>query len=303
MQNAILRLLQSGRGETTIETMRWSLYESAGKSSSAPTLPGAWNTSVSRAAKGLHERGLVEIASRRLESFEECVQHYPGKSMNAQKRALRSRFLPKLWDWTRESRGISPKYGVADNEKFHLEQLPKAAVEELGRRWCKIEESLRPIYGQTRESADLLLYLICKGSDLFRRSGIEVYTSLTRSIESVCQLNLVPSLLGTELQTFKQEFLSNQRAGSLRFKSFIHEIADVPRHGHCTLKPATLMYLHEQDRDFVEKMPGFKRKDSPFRPYLALELKDSEKFEYEPVLVTLFDQTAFQRFKFITLAA
>lgn len=303
MQNAILRLLQSTGEDMTIETTRWSLYENTGKSATIGMLPSAWNTSVSRAAKGLHERGLVEITPRHLVSFEECVRHYPGKAMQAEKRALRDRFLPLLWNWTQEARGISPKYGEAANEKFHLEHLPKSVVEELGRRWCSLEDALRPIYGQASESADLLLDLICKGSSLFRRSGIETYPSLTDAIESVCRRNLVPSHLCTELQAFKQDFLSNQQAGSLRLKSFVHEIADVPKHGQCALKAATLNYLHENDREFVEKMPGFKKKESQFHTYFGQELDPSKRFEYPPDLVALFDQTVFQRFKFITLAA
>ena len=242
----------------------------------------------------------MEITARHLESFEECVRHYPCKAMQAERRALRRRFLPQLWNWS----GISPKYGAAANEKFHLEHLPKAVVEELGHRWCKIEEALRPIYGQAAaESADEFLYLICKGSNLFRRSGIEVYHSLTGSIETVCQRNLVPDHLGVELQAFKQDFLSNQQAGYLRLKSLVHEIADVPRHGQCRLRPETLAHLHENDREFVEKMPGFKKKESQFHTYFGQELDPSKRFEYPPDLVTLFDQTVFQRFKFITLAA
>ena len=301
MQEAILRSLRTSQGGMTVETMRWGLFEESDGFSPGQDLPNSWNTSLARATKGLEERGFVDIVPRLLVSLEECVRHYPAKTMQAGKRALRARFLPILCDCTDDSGGITNRYGVAANEEFHLRQLPRTVVDELNFRWAGLEELLRPIYGQAPRSADDILSLICKGRRLFRRRGIEVNTSLRLAVDNVCRKNLVPDLLANDLQNFYKDFLTEEHAGSLSLKSFVRSVADVPRHRQCSLRPTTLKYLHERDRQYIESMPGFKVNESPFGLGSDMYWNDADRFTYPKGLETLFDQTVFQKFDFITL--
>ncbi len=301
MQEAVLHSLRTSQGETTVETMRWELYEESDNFSTTRDLSNSWNTSLARATKGLEERGLVDITARLLVSLEECVRHYPGKTMQAEKRALRGRFLPILCDRTKDSGGITNRYGVAANEEFHLRQLPCTIVDELSSRWAGLEESLRPIYGQAQRSADDILSLICKGRRLFRRRSIEAHISLRLAIDNVCRKSLVPDHLASDLQNFYEDFLTEEHAGSLSLKSFVRSVADVPRHRQCSLRPTTLKYLHERDRQYIESMPGFKVNESPFGPDSDMYWNDTDRFTFPKGLGTLFDQTVFQKFDFITL--
>ncbi len=283
--------------------MRWAMYENAGnpKLGAGDELPTKWNTSFRRAAYGLAERGLVAINKRPLKSFKECVDHYPEKTLISNTRSLRRRLLPTLLEWTEEASGRWPKYGVAANETYHLQRLSQRQRERINARWLRIEESLRSIYGAAAKSNDDLLRLICKGRALFRCNDIAVDSSLDGLIESACLGNIVTEALAAELRGFKEQFLPAQSAQALRLKSFIHELADVPSTGKCRLKIGTLEYLHKHQKDFVEAMPGFRRKENSFRSLWARQRDANEyEYEYDSELEQLFDHTVFQRFCFMS---
>lgn len=299
LQDAILGMLRDPKqGKATIETTRWSLYEGMGKPCLEPgaKLPTAWNTSFQRAADTLAEHGHITITRRPLENFEECVEHYPGKTLFADKRALRCKFLPTLLEWIRDPKGIGPKYGVEENERFHFKLLPEIIRKDIEIRWFRIEERLRPIYGNLQESPDNLLRLICKGSNLFRANNVEVRIALTHLIERACQERSLPEDLVDELRHLKNLFLPSHEAGILRLKSLIHEFAEVPRHGQCSLREETLEYLHAHQTEIVENMPGFRQEASP-----RCISWQKTNCEYDPKLKKLFDQTVFQKFEFVSL--
>lgn len=133
-QQRILTALKENR-IWTLESLRWREFErDEGRSLDARgKLPGSWNTSFGRAVDGLKEKGLITVHSRPLENFEECTDHFPGKTLDGHARALRLRMLPALLEWTRAPRGLGPKYGAADNEEFHLAELTKSNSAEFTR--------------------------------------------------------------------------------------------------------------------------------------------------------------------------
>src|SRR5438132_841003 len=161
LQDSILRALATGAAESmTAEMLRWSVYEHVNSRLAARTsLPTAWNTSFQRAASGLANQGRIKVTPRRLRTFTECVQHYPGKTLKSDLRSLRLTFLPVLLEWTAEAGGLYPKYDDAANELHHLRLLrrDRAKIACFKTKWAEIEERLRPIYGSaTARSGDLL---------------------------------------------------------------------------------------------------------------------------------------------------
>jgi hypothetical protein len=309
LQREILRIVEEAEGPPTIEGLRWTTYQNLGYVIGRERkLPTKWNTSVRRAASGLFRGGHINISVRRLANFEECVAHYPYKSLSDETRKVRETFLPSLLKWFRDPRGFGPKYGVSSNEKFYLESLGEAFHEELKIRWSKIEDWLRSLYGTAKNSPDDLLKLICKGRGLFRESvflvrriheggGITVDAALTDLIEAVRRKQKLPDELATELEKLKELVLPRETASVLRFKSLVHELADIPRHGQCSLKQTTLDYLHQEMKTSVEKMPGFKQKEG-----LRYDFGGPPQFEYDSKLKKLFDHTVFQNFHFLSLS-
>ena len=281
--------------------MRWDLFDASNHFARAQDLPNSWNTSLARAAKGLENHGFIHIARRRLQSFEECIRYYPDKTLQNRTRAHQTRFLPKLRGCVDDQNGITSRYDVADNEKFYLKQLPRAAVEELGRRWSRLEESLRPVYGRATESADDLLGLINRGRYLFRRRDFEVGTSLKHALESVYRKKLLPSALAHELRTFYNDFFRATRR-SLQLKSFVHSVAIVPNQRQCSLRPETMEYLYRCDEDYIKSMPGFKEIPGPRDPDFDVNWAHRDKLVFPPELEALFDQTVFQKFSFVSLS-
>lgn len=304
LQQGILRAAEEvAEFGTTVEGLRWSLYELSGRPAlqAGGELPTAWNTSFRRAIKGLADREIVTITSRPLASFEECVEHYPGKTLKVDARGLRRQFLPILLEWTHEKGGLGPKYGAADNEEHHLRLLPKDQVGQLEADWPQLEERLRPLYGAVSQAcADDLLKLICKGRSLFLSRDVSAHGSLASWVEAVCRSSVLPDALALDLRVFLERFMPRGTAGALKSKSIIHELADVPRHGQCSLRPDTLEYLHERQKEVVEAMPGFAPKRGRFP---TRHTPNPVEYDYAPGLMKFFDHTVFQNFDFIALAS
>ena len=297
MENRVLRFLRLGNSPSmTTETMRWCLYEQAGDPDQSKKLPSAWYTSVARACRSLQDRRLVRITPRRLESFEECVHHFPGKTLNPAKRDLRNHFLPILLKWFESAEGIAPKYTMAQNEDFHLDDLSEETIESLEHQWSLLEERLRPIYGTATESTNCLLHLICKGHSLFKDKDLKVNKSFSRILDDVCQRRLLPEEIMDELRTFQINFFSSHTRDFLHLKSVIHSMVNISSITKFCLNQAALQYVHEHDREFVENMPGYRMRIK----IRNADLGNSDFFEYSPELLQLIDRTVFQEFHFIT---
>lgn len=286
----------------TSESLRWIMPEDSGGTAKVKDgkLNPTWNTSFRRALKSLESRGRIGIVSRTLVSFEECVAHYPNKTLQVDARNLRSDFLPVLQEWIDAEDGITPKYGTAANEEHHLKQLPKNEFDMLVRDWMNLEESIRPLYGSApRAGSDGLLRLICKGRNLFLASDISAHGSLAGLIGSACNGGSLPTELNARLSAFSDRVVSRETAAALEFKSLIHALADVVRHGSCGLRKRTLEYLHRQKKSEVEALDGFEDKhQGEFKPWNIPELR----YIYPPSLTKLFDHSVLQKFDFVTLA-
>ena len=243
----------------------------------------------------------MTINLRHLETFDECERHYPDKTLKTECRRLRQRLLPSLREWTSSSDGVSPKYDTAANEKHRIKLLSEDVLSEVRALWCRIEEMLRPIYGEADGPANDLLLLICKGLSLFGSASVEVDASLTGLIERVCTTRPLPGSLASDLRAFKERFLPARTMRALRLKSLIRELVDVPDSGQCSLKKETLEFLHKHQKGFVEAMPGFKFKNRTERHVWEPEFA-VPRFEYDPSLKRLFDHTVFRRFQFVRLA-
>jgi hypothetical protein len=296
-QEGILRALRE-KDSWTAEGLRWELFEkSGGTLTEDGRLPPTWNTSFSRAVGKLGEGGRIEIVSRCLETFAECVEHYPGKTLKAEARRLRQQLLPALLEWTQEKGGAGPKYGAAQNEEHNMRSLLPDALRQLEGEWSLLEERLRPIYGSAPcDKAFPILSLICKGRSLFWSHDVSASGSLGGWIEATCAGGMLPEDLVVDLQDFQERFIPRGTAAFLKFKSIIHLFADVPRHGQCSLRTDTLQYLHDRRSAVVTPMATQKRGQFPtiYNPHPV-------EFVYESKLVHLFDQSVFQEFDFIHL--
>lgn len=99
VQSSALKLLRESGGNTTLETLRWDLWEisscadrsSQGLPAVNDYLPNSWNTSVARAVYKLAEcdRKRMVLTERKLTSTAEFVLHYPDKTLSARTRFLR----------------------------------------------------------------------------------------------------------------------------------------------------------------------------------------------------------------------
>ncbi len=300
LQESVLQALRAAAHPTTEETLRWSLRENCDANRVCEGLPNSWNTSFARAIQGLAERGLLSIEARRLETFEECVRHYPGKTLDGEKRSLRQTFLPTLLKWIREDGGIDPRYNAAENEEFRLRQVPEEKLQDITTRWRRIEGGLRPLYGGAGESADDILRLICKGRSLFGPGDVQVRVSLAYLTSQALRGNTLPDWLSSELRALEELFLPKGVARTLRLKSFIRRLADVPTSGKCSLKSETLAYLHGSHPEIVARLSRPKR-DSVYVPEWGPKFGE-HRFTYHSKLKDLIDHTVFQRFRFVTSA-
>jgi hypothetical protein len=307
LQEAILRsAADAAEKSLTVETLRWVLFENGKppRRTSPNNLSTGWNTSFRRAVEGLAERRRIIVQRRPLHTFEECVEHYPAKTLQGEARSLRLTFLPVLLEWTREKGGLRPRYDTSANEIHHLRQLRKDRrnVEELRSQWSSLEERLRSIYGNVaKQHSDSLVRLICKGRDLFGIRDVHTSFSFTQLVEGALVTGLLPTDLMNDLRSFVDKFLPQTKADALKLRSFVHELANVPHSGQCTLRSETLKYLHERRRRDVEAMPGFRERKRGF-PKSWNKRSSEYEYEYAPQLRKLFDHTVFQNFGFIALS-
>jgi len=293
LQRAVISFVTNAAAPVTVESMRWDLYDHLRKRAipHAGLLPPEWNTSVARAVKKLasDSRKYFTIERRPLISLEECVRHFPGKSLQIDIRRLREELLPALLEWTQEKDGASPHYSHGQNEVYFVERLSEKRRGWLRDEWEKLEALIRPTFAKT--GSEHLLLLFVKAKALFRGLNVKSPFSFARMVEESC--HELPATIAEQLRRFANRFLSDASAGALQLKSYVHEFANVPRHRQCSLRHDTLEALHRLRPKFVEAMTGFEPGHSRFM----------REPKYPPALHKLFDQTVFQSFQFIRPAA
>jgi hypothetical protein len=293
LQRAIIKFVAIATVPVTVESMRWDLCDQLGKPAVLPgkELPPEWNTSFSRAVKKLasDSRKLITIERRPLESLEECIRHYPGKSLQVDVRRQRQELLPALLEWTQEKYGASPHYSLGQNEEYFVERLSESRRRWLRNEWGKLELLIRPRFADS--GSRQLLLLFAKARALFCGLNVKSPFSFADIVKKSCA-ELSPEL-ADQLRRFAKGFLSDTSAGALQLKSYVHKFANVPRHGRCSLRKDTLEALHRRRPTFVEAMPGFRSRRSRFW----------REPQYPPALHKLFDQTVFQSFQFVGPAA
>lgn len=286
---------ENGEGTLTVETMRWALYDKLKEKALAPdgSLPTAWNTAFSRAVERLAAppRSQLVVNRRPLASLEECVQHYPGKTLLVATRRLRLELLPSLKDFV-EQNHQPPRYSAASNEEYHIEQLPRQDRKAFEQEWKRLVAELKQAFAVSDD--DTLLSLIVKGKSLFEeKSTLSERRSFLELSSACCRSGMLSEGLSDRLRRFTERFLPANTAGSLRLKSYIHLFALPSRNGRYSLKERTIQELRRRNKAFVESLPGFKPVDSQRR---------YRKPQHSPMLHKLFDQTVFQDFRFIHLA-
>lgn len=301
IEQRILREVEAkGCSEYSAEELRWALYECSSKGLSSVGKFSSHNVSFSRALSRLIEKGLIEVEKRHFLDFKECVQFYPGKTLSAQTRQMRQKFLQTLLDWVNDEHGVLPKYSLADNELHQLPLLSQNDLNAIIEAWGNIEPKLRQAYGQCCSNGDEILRLICKGRNLFRAnrpSDIEVGISLGMAIDQACEGELLGEGIKRGLIELGQQFLPEKDARKLKFSSLIHSFAHVPNMGTCELRDDTLDYLYRKEAEYIEEMDGFKSDKKKAGQLHWMPIKRV----YPPQLVRLFDQTVFQKFKFVKL--
>jgi hypothetical protein len=293
LQRAIIAFITNATAPVTVESMRWDLYNQLQKPAIpiSGQLPPEWNTSFARAVKKLaaDSRRFFTIERRPLVTLEECVRHFPGKSLQIDVRLHRQELLPALVEWTQEQYGASPRYSQGQNEIYFVKRLTEKRRSWLFGEWKQLEALIRPVFAKT--GSEQLLLLFVKARALFHDLNVKSPLSFANMVEASCPE--LPATVAEQLRRFAKKFLSDTSAGVLQLKSYVHEFANVPRHGQCSLKRDTLEALHRLRPKLVEAMPGFEPGHTRF-------LREPK---YPPALHKLFDQTVFQSFQFIRTAA
>jgi hypothetical protein len=293
-QRAILAHVGKSKEPVCVESMRWALYEQMnGKIADDSSLPSKWNTSFGRAVKGLTSamHPVLQVEKRELSSLEECVAHYPGKTLLANVRNQRRVLLPALLEWTKEESGALPAFNVAENEEFFLKKMAKTRLLQLRDEWLRLEPLMRPFLAKSE--SDELFYLFTKGKFLFQGMDLHSKKSFVEMAQQCCSSGVLPAAVADRLQSFCRAFISDQTAGALKLKSLVRAFAFVPDRSQCSLKEDTKEVLHLKRKAFVEAMPEFR----PARPSRLLPGPTYDNF-----MDKLFDHTVFQKFNFVRIA-
>ncbi len=297
VQQDIIRFLSESGGTHTTESLRWSLYEQKQKSQTVAiaALPTKWNTSFRRAIKNLVEqRQRLLLHPRPLSNLEECVTHYPCKTLEFKIRRLRLELLPALLDWTKENLGAAPRYQESSREEYYLKANPDR-INDLKAEWDQLERSLREAF--LSSGMHSLLELMCRARFLFHKTNPNTARSFTQLVDFCIREDCLEGGIASQLKTFSQAFFSRQDSETLTFKSLIHEFAEVPNRGECKLRKDTLEELLKRRPEYVKGLPGFWQPDRPDRWGFPM----IEEVKYGVEIHRLFDKTVFQNFNFISL--
>jgi hypothetical protein len=252
-----------------------------------------------RALKALEKDRRVEIVRRRLESLEECVEHYQGKTFSGAVRRLRRELLPVLLRWTQDGDAY-PKYNPADNEKFYLASLPQEDRQALRVIWLRLEPQLMALLPEAaRAQRNTLFQLVAKGKAIFELQELDCRGALVEHVLRCYEAQLLPELLAAEVKAFADRMLPAATAGHLRLKGYIHQFANVPQYRGCSLKEKTVEYLDKARPDIVRSLPGYVAPEKPADRRLYFYSREAQ---HSPQLHTLIDQTVFQNFHFLRVA-
>jgi hypothetical protein len=303
VQKAILEHLRMEPELNSFEAMRWEVYHRLGHPilPAGGALPTKWNTSFRRAldnlAEGAAKRLTLEV--RHLSGLDECIRHYPGKTLKVDVYRLRRALLPVLSDWA-EGRGPGPRYTMADNERFHLGGLADDALESLQMVWRTIEPKLIERLGSlSLEARNTLFLCLAKGKSLFESMSIQSGKSFVELARECIGEQIVQGDSAEKLDSLCGQFLSVRTAGFLQLKSYVHAFANVPKHRRCRLKDETLEQLYRVQPEVLEVLPGFipaPKHTSPFH-------FDRSSPTHSDRVHSLLDQTVFQNFVFAKLIA
>jgi hypothetical protein len=290
LQRSILEFITSAKEPVTLESIRWLLYEKMGKPVIPlnDVLPVEWNSSVARAVNSLALKSRsLRIEKRPLANFGECIAHYPSKTLSAMVRRDRQILLPALYEWTQKKNGAAPHYNSAENENYRVERLPKDRIQQLAKEWQNLESHIRPVFAVSG-SNDLFL-LIARGRCLFCKVNVDSQESFSEMVQKCCSDNILKENIAHHLKTFTDQIFPANIMGFLKLKSFIHEFAHIPARGQGSLKHKTLEELHQRQKSYIESLPGFQAADRRY----------CRDIQYSKTLHKLFDQTVFQKFKFL----
>jgi len=148
---------------------------------------------------------------------------------------------------------------------------------------------------------DRLFLLIGKGKELFHSRELTVAPAFTELASPFLEGSLLPMSTQRELRCMCDSFLTPSDAGFLELKSYVHAFADVPRHGRrCPLRRDTLKYLEEACPQIIKNLPGYEPAPPARGPMLRFVVDPWPR--HSDHLDSLFDQTIFQKFRFVQLA-
>lgn len=285
--------------------MRWTIFAKIRRKpvSLDDELPTAWNTSFARAIKGLsHDSGAkIVIERRRLANLRECIDHYPGKTLVAQVRDLRTNLLPLLQELPKNPirqspieeawwpATYNPLYNPASLERYHLGRLAKIDVDRLRSTWLELRAELKMAFAATMN--DLIFSLLVTGAALFEEIGYTDRRSFREISERCCASGALQPDLVARVNRFADAFMRPSVGRALGLKSLLHAFVGMPRHGRYFLKDHTKKGLHKLRKDYIESLPGFHVE------------RGTCVARYSALLEKLIDQSVFQEFRFVTLTA
>ncbi len=275
--------------------MRWLIHERLKKGEIPPEgeLPQAWNTSVSRAVDRLASpaRPKIIIESRPLKDWQELVDHFPGKTLIASTRELRLKLLPALRELV-DAAIAGPRYYAPQTEMHYVRVLlSQERRSKLRREWLRVKADLKIVFAASDDPT--IFPLMVKGVSLFEDAGYSVQRSFHDISKECCQSGALPPVVVARVRAFADAFLSPVTTGSLELRGYIHQFAHASRRGRYTLRDETKEMLRSLRKEYVESLPGFREGKHRF----------AREPVYGPHLDKLFDQSVFQRFKFMRLAA
>ena len=301
--------------QTTYETLRWELFPQRripktlpGTTASDGTyrLPAAWNTSFKRALDGLADRGQrrLIVERRHLGSFEELVQHYPGKSLGASTRQLRLRLLPVLAAIVGSGK-YNPHFTPVENENFYFQSLSEQQLSRVRAMWKDVEpELITRLASLAAEQLTDLFLLIARAKSLLElKPGVlQCGRSIAECVNMLINHPLMSPAVQLKLDEFANAGIRKSESAFLRVKSYIWSLTDIPRRrgSAITLKDQTIDLMDDTCPDIMRTFPGYRpqreKRGSVWTQYFG------PRSSYGKEIHMLIDKTVFERFVFIRMA-